>query len=120
MTLAMRWLTVSMCPHKDNAAVQSQKAVSADFTSKQILPFGFAEQNVFCILVVGFPYDTSGCPVFYKNLFILYFAIVFVISVCVKILKACLHIRAVTVNRAAKKIEITNMTAIIHTKGGTV
>ena len=26
-------------------AVQSQKAVSAYFTSKQILPFGFAEQN---------------------------------------------------------------------------
>ena len=34
--------------------------------------------------------------------------------------KACLHIGAVTLNRAAKKIEITNMTAIIHTKGGTV
>ena len=28
----------------DNA-VQSQKAVSAYFTSKQILPFGFAEEN---------------------------------------------------------------------------
>ena len=28
-----------------NTAVQSQKAVSAYFTSKQILPFGFAEQN---------------------------------------------------------------------------
>ena len=27
------------------AAVQSQKAVSAYFTSKQILPFGFAEQH---------------------------------------------------------------------------
>ena len=31
--------------HGDNAAVQSQKVVSAYFTSKQILPFGFAEQN---------------------------------------------------------------------------
>ena len=28
-----------------NTAVQSQKAVSAYFKSKQILPFGFAEQN---------------------------------------------------------------------------
>ena len=27
-----------------NTAVQSQKAISAYFTSKQILPFGFAEQ----------------------------------------------------------------------------
>ena len=28
-----------------NSAVQSQKALSAYFTSKQILPFAFAEQN---------------------------------------------------------------------------
>ena len=28
-----------------STAVQSQKAVSAYFTSKQILPFGFAEQS---------------------------------------------------------------------------
>ena len=29
---------------KSYTAVQSQKAVSAHFTSKQILPFGFAQQ----------------------------------------------------------------------------
>ena len=29
----------------NKTAVQSQMAVSAYFTSKQILPFGFAEQN---------------------------------------------------------------------------
>ena len=28
-----------------SSALQSQKAVSAYFTSEQILPFGFAEQN---------------------------------------------------------------------------
>ena len=33
------------------SAVQSQKAVSAYFTSKQILPFGFAEQ--YCSLDVS-------------------------------------------------------------------
>ena len=33
------------CFDDHNTAVQSQKAVSAYFTSKQILPFGFAEQN---------------------------------------------------------------------------
>ena len=31
--------------HVINTAVQSQKAVSAYFRSKQILPFGFAERN---------------------------------------------------------------------------
>ena len=30
---------------RSTTAVQSQKAVSAYFTSKQILPFGFAEQT---------------------------------------------------------------------------
>ena len=30
---------------KNSVAVQSQDAVSAYFTSKQILPLGFAEQN---------------------------------------------------------------------------
>ena len=28
--------------------MQSQKAVSAYFTSKQVLPFGFAEQSCVC------------------------------------------------------------------------
>ena len=32
-------------------AVQSQKAVTAYFTSKQLLPFGFARQNYKCCLV---------------------------------------------------------------------
>ena len=47
-------------------AVQSQKAVSAHFTSKQIPPFGFAEQNrpekriVICIIEVdGHSQDNS-------------------------------------------------------------
>ena len=31
--------------YEGNTAVQSQKAVSAHFTSNQIVPFGFAEQN---------------------------------------------------------------------------
>ena len=31
-------------PTRISTAVQSQKAVSAYFTSKQILPFGFADQ----------------------------------------------------------------------------
>ena len=30
---------------QNNFAVQSQKAASANFTSKQILPFGFSRQN---------------------------------------------------------------------------
>ena len=34
----------AMC-YKHSSAVQSQKAVSAYFTIKQILPFGFAEQS---------------------------------------------------------------------------
>ena len=39
----------------DSTAVQSQKAVSAYFTSKQILPFGFAEQvspgTAYCVIL---------------------------------------------------------------------
>ena len=34
-----------ICFQDSYSAVQSQKAVSAYFTSKQILPFGFAEQH---------------------------------------------------------------------------
>ena len=34
----------SLCEDRDTA-LKSQKAVSAYFTSEQILPFGFAEQN---------------------------------------------------------------------------
>ena len=32
---------------EQNLAVQSQKAVSAYFTSEQMQPFGFAEQNCY-------------------------------------------------------------------------
>ena len=35
----------------DFSAMQSQKTVYADFTSKQILPFGFTEQN--CREILG-------------------------------------------------------------------
>ena len=47
-TVAILRIPPSLCvetPITCNTAVQSQKAVSAYFTSKQILPFGFAEQN---------------------------------------------------------------------------
>ena len=38
------------CGHRVHTAAQSQKAVSAYFTSKQILPFDFAEQHRLGIL----------------------------------------------------------------------
>ena len=38
-------IRLHMCYSLHHSTVQSQKAVSAYFTSKQILPFGFAEQH---------------------------------------------------------------------------
>ena len=43
--------------HYSNTTVQSQKVVSAHFTSKQILFFGFAEQNTVCGVLGGRCFD---------------------------------------------------------------
>ena len=46
LTLNQHWFNV--CVFWEFSAVQSQKAVSYYFKSKQILPFGFAERYVGC------------------------------------------------------------------------
>ena len=43
--------------HYNNTTVQSKKVVSAQFTSKQILLFGFAEQNTVCGVLEGRCFD---------------------------------------------------------------
>ena len=44
------------------------------------------QDSLFRRLVAGFPHDASGYPICYKDLFILYFAMVLVICVCVNII----------------------------------
>ena len=62
----------SICPRISECyiAVQSQKAVSAYFTSEQILPFGFAEQSrptgvhkvSIRVVILGLSVGGSGVP----------------------------------------------------------
>ena len=52
-TVMMLWLLLL------HSAVQSQKAVSAYFTSKQILPFGFAGQHRHVIISGGNSYQLA-------------------------------------------------------------
>ena len=53
-----------------NTAVRSQKAVSAYFTSKQILPFGFAEQNTSIDLCVILLTKHLNFPVYTDSIYI--------------------------------------------------
>ena len=66
------YIFVPFNPSIDDHGAQNQKAVSAYFTSKQIVPFAFAEQwSALCKTTQGFPvYYTKDTEKTYLSIFL--------------------------------------------------